>query len=84
MLFTANNIAEIFGAEDKLDIDKVKDSRFTQRFNQYKKLEAEGKYSEAAMYEEVLTLASEAMASGDLKFEQSVFVHVDKQNHLPL
>ena len=64
---------ELKGYLDKLDIDKVKDSKFTQRFNQYKKLEAEGKYSEAAMYEEVLTLASEAMASGDLKFEQSVF-----------
>ena len=64
---------ELKGYLDKLDIDKVKDSTFTQRFNQYKQYEAEGKYSEAAMYEEVLTLASEAMASGDLKFEQSVF-----------
>ena len=36
---------ELKGYLDKLDIDKVKDSTFTQRFNQYKQYEAEGKYS---------------------------------------
>ena len=52
---------------------KIANSDFINRFNQYAKKVKEGTYSEAALFEEVFTLASEAMTNGDLTFEQSTF-----------
>ena len=52
---------------------KIANSDFINRFNQYSQRVKSGKLSEAALFEEVFTLASEAMTNGDLTFEQSTF-----------
>ena len=56
---------------ETLDETQIKNSEFLKRFQLYKKKVAKGEYTEAAMYEEVLTLASEAMANKDLKFNET-------------
>ena len=52
---------------------KIANSDFIKRFEAYGKLVKDGKYTQAAMFEEVFTLASEAMTNGDLVLEQNTF-----------
>ena len=52
---------------------KIANSDFIRRFNQYSQRVKSDKMSEAALFEEVFTLASEAMTNGDLTFEQNTF-----------
>jgi len=52
---------------------KIANSDFIKRFEAYGKLVKDGNYSQADLFEEVFTLASEAMANGDLTFEQNTF-----------
>ena len=52
---------------NKIDSDQIKDSEFKQRLEQYKKRPADERG------EEVLTLFSDAINTGDLVFEENIF-----------
>jgi hypothetical protein len=51
---------------------KLKNSKFQQRFDAYRAKVEKGDMQESAMWEEALTLYSEALSSGDLKATPSV------------
>ena len=51
---------------------KLKNSKFQQRFDAYRAKVEKGEMEESAMWEEALTLYSEALSSGDLKATPSV------------
>ncbi len=55
---------------DKVDADQVKDSDFAKRLDQYKQDPNNIKA------EEVITLFSDALATGDIKFNESVFTKI--------
>lgn len=57
----------------RIDVDQIKNSQFKNRLTQY--LEDE-KVSDADTMEEALTLFSDALATGDLKFEENVFTKI--------
>ena len=55
---------------DKVDADQVKDSNFAKRLDQYKQDPNNVKA------EEVITLFSDALATGDIKFNENVFTKI--------
>ena len=55
---------------NKIDKDQVKDSAFKKRLESYKKMD------EATQSEEVLTLFSDALATGDISFNENVFTKI--------
>ena len=68
---TAVNLGEALKLElDKIDADQVKDSRFKERLELYKQ------DPDAIVGEETLTLFSDAIATGDLVFEENLFTRI--------
>ena len=55
---------------NKIDATQVKDSNFAKRLESYKDMD------EATQSEEVLTLFSDAIATGDIQFNESVFTKI--------
>ena len=55
---------------DKIDADQVKDSNFAKRLDQYKQDPNNVKA------EEIITLFSDALATGDIKFNENVFTKI--------
>jgi len=55
---------------NNIDIKQIKDSNFTKRLESYKEMD------EATQSEEVLTLFSDAIATGDIQFNESVFTKI--------
>lgn len=55
---------------NKIDATQVKDSNFAKRLESYKDID------EATQSEEVLTLFSDAIATGDIQFNESVFTKI--------
>ena len=60
----------LFDEISKIDLEKVLDSKLLTRLNQYTKT------PENVQGEEVLTLFSDAVATGDIKFNENVFTKV--------
>jgi len=58
---------------DKIDADQIKDSKFKKRMDLYKDQKVEVKMEEA------LTLFSDALATGDIKFNENVFTKIGDQ-----
>ena len=68
---TAVNLGKALKLElDKIDADQVKDSRFKERLELYKQ------DPDAIVGEETLTLFSDAIATGDLVFEENLFTRI--------
>ena len=57
----------------KIDPDQIKSSKFKQRLQQY------STDPESIQMEEVLTLFSDALATGDIKFKENVFTRIGDQ-----
>jgi len=55
---------------NKIDVNQIKDSNFAKRLESYKDMD------EATQSEEVLTLFSDAIATGDIQFSESVFTKI--------
>ena len=55
---------------NKIDVNQIKDSNFAKRLESYKDMD------EATQSEEVLTLFSDAIATGDIQFNESVFTKI--------
>jgi len=55
---------------NKIDANQIKDSNFAERLESYKDMD------EATQSEEVLTLFSDAIATGDIQFNESVFTKI--------
>ena len=55
---------------NKIDANQIKNSEFANRLKRYKELD------EATQNEEVLTLFSDAIATGDIKFNENVFTKI--------
>ena len=71
---TAENLGSALLSEiNKIDAAQVKDSKFKQRLEQYS---ADPK---SIQMEEVITLFSDALATGDIKFNENVFTKVGDQ-----
>jgi hypothetical protein len=67
----AKNLADALTEEiAKIDINKVTNSDIMNRLRNYSSM------SEAVQYEEILTLFSDAIATGDIKFEESIFTKI--------
>lgn len=60
----------------QINPSKIANSDFAKRLTQYHKRRAEGKITPADAAEEALTLFSEALATGDIKFEEGGFTKV--------
>ena len=58
---------------DKIDADQIKDSKFKKRMDLYKDQKVE------VQMEEALTLFSDALATGDIKFNENVFTKIGDQ-----
>ena len=68
---TAVNLGNALKLElDKIDADQVRDSRFKERLELYKQ------DPDAIVGEETLTLFSDAIATGDLVFEENLFTRI--------
>ena len=68
---TAINLGNALKLElDKIDANQVKDSRFKERLELYKQ------DPDAVVGEETLTLFSDAIATGDLVFEENLFTRI--------
>jgi len=68
---TAVNLGNALKLElDKIDASKVKDSKFKERLELYKQ------DPDAIVGEETLTLFSDAIATGDLAFEENLFTKI--------
>ena len=55
---------------NKIDVDQVKDSKYAQRLNQYRNKPA------AEQAEEAITLFSDALATGDITFNENIFTKI--------
>lgn len=67
----AKNLADALTEEiAKIDINKVTNSDIANRLRNYADM------AEATQYEEVLTLFSDAIATGDIKFDESIFTKI--------
>ena len=55
---------------NKIDVNQIKDSNFAKRLESYKDMD------EATQSEEVLTLFSDAIATGDIQFNESIFTKI--------
>ena len=55
---------------NKIDVNQVKDSKYAQRLNQYKNKSAE------EQAEEAITLFSDALATGDITFNENIFTKI--------
>ena len=66
----------IDGFLNNLDIDQIKDSKYKSRVEQYKN---DPEYKESMTAEEKLTLFSDALATGDIKFDEDVFTELGDQ-----
>ena len=67
----AKNLADALTEEiAKIDINKVTNSDIANRLRNYADM------TEATQYEEVLTLFSDAIATGDIKFDESIFTKI--------
>ena len=68
---TAINLGnELLKELDKIDAVQIKDSSFKKRMEQY------SDKSKEVQMEEALTLFSDALASGDIKFQENVFTRI--------
>ena len=67
----AENLANALTQEiSKIDINKVSNSNVASRLRNY------ADQSEATQYEEVLTLFSDAIATGDINFDENIFTKI--------
>ena len=55
---------------NKIDVNQVKDSKYAQRLNQYRNKPA------AEQAEEAITLFSDALATGDITFNENIFTKI--------
>jgi hypothetical protein len=55
---------------NKIDVNQVKDSKYAQRLNQYRNKSAE------EQAEEAITLFSDALATGDITFNENIFTKI--------
>lgn len=71
---TAINLGRsLLGELQRVDPDQIKSSKFKQRLQQY------STDPESIQMEEVLTLFSDALATGDIKFKENVFTRIGDQ-----
>ncbi len=71
---TAVNLGKALLSEiNKIDATQVKDSKFKRRLEQYSKA------PESVKMEEAITLFSDALATGDIKFNENVFTKIGDQ-----
>ena len=71
---TAINLGRsLLGELQRVDPDQIKSSKFKQRLQQY------STDPESIQMEEVLTLFSDALATGDVKFKENVFTRIGDQ-----
>ena len=71
---TAVNLGKaLLGEINKIDATQVKDSKFKRRLEQYSKA------PESVKMEEAITLFSDALATGDIKFNENVFTKIGDQ-----
>jgi hypothetical protein len=66
----------LMGYLNNIDAKQIQNSRFKKRIEQYQKLYKEGKYKEGDAAEEILTLFSDALATGDIKFNENIFTKI--------
>lgn len=60
----------------KIDASKVENSKFARRLKQYQDAVNRGDYSSANAAEEVLTLFSDAINTGDIKFNENILTKI--------
>jgi len=66
----------LMGYLNNIDSKQIQNSKFKKRIEQYQKLYKEGKYKEGDAAEEILTLFSDALATGDIKFNENIFTKI--------
>ena len=66
----------IDGFLNNLDVNQIKDSKYKSRVEQYKN---DPEYKESMTAEEKLTLFSDALATGDIQFNEDVFTELGDQ-----